>query len=59
MGNVLDTPCGIEDSSISDSDWLNVQNSTFFNESYLSDMYDQLPLFEGTEIAKKVMNFYL
>jgi hypothetical protein len=52
MGNVLESTA--ECNSAEDFEWLNIQNSAIFNESYLSEVYETLPLFEGTDLIKLV-----
>jgi hypothetical protein len=52
MGNVLETESNDEDIK-----WLNLPNSTVFNDTYVGSVYENLPKFSGTEIpsSKKVI----
>jgi hypothetical protein len=45
---------GLADSSYAIQDdlkWLSVENSAIFHDSYVSELFDQLPAFLGTELA--------
>ena len=60
MGNVIDS--GVGDGQSDDVKWMNTPNSTIFNDSYISSIYENLPKFDGTEIPevdKVVMLFNL
>ena len=56
MGNVLDAPKTSNDSYSDDLKWLSVQNDAIFNDSYIAEIYDSLPHFEGT-ILNEVIYF--
>ena len=46
MGNVLEIGSNDEDLK-----WLNLPNSTVFNDAYITSVYENLPKFNGTDIA--------
>lgn len=55
MGNVLtceDTTKALNDYQ-EDLKWLSVQNDAIFNDSYLAEVFDNLPEFEGTLLPKE------
>jgi hypothetical protein len=52
MGNVLDVAKGAGDTYTEDLKWLGIQNSAIFNDAYVSEIYQSLPVFEGTEIVE-------
>jgi len=58
MGNVLDIPKSGDNIS-PDTEWLNLQNSAIFNDAYVAGIYDELPIFEGTEIDKVKMVLFI
>jgi len=51
MGNVLDSTKYNAPPS-DDSDWLNVHNSSIFNDVYVGGICDELAKFEEIEIEK-------
>ena len=57
MGNVLETP-KLGDVHHEDSIWLNIHNTAIFNDSFVANVYKNLPKFEGTEIHKVNKLFY-
>ena len=54
MGNVLDVAKGAGDTYTEDLKWLGIQNSAIFNDAYVSEIYQSLPAFEGTEIVEVI-----
>jgi hypothetical protein len=55
MGNVLtcdDTTKALNDYQ-EDLKWLSVQNDAIFNDSYLAEVFDNLPEFEGTKLPEE------
>jgi hypothetical protein len=55
MGNVLtcdDTTKALNDYQ-EDLKWLSVQNDAIFNDSYLAEVYENLPEFEGTKVSQE------
>ena len=39
-----------------DLEWLNIQNSAIFNDSYVASVYEKLPAFEGTALSNVLDN---
>ena len=53
MGNVLETG-GPQSDATDEEDlvYLCVQNSSIFNDGYLSEVYESLPEFDGTDLPE-------
>jgi len=54
MGNVLDGPKSSGDIHTEDLKWLSVQNDAIFNDAYVAEVFENLPIFEGTQLPEEV-----
>ena len=57
MGNVLEHPKSAGDTLLDDLKWLDVKNSSLFNDSYVAEVFDSLPEFSGTELPVRNQHF--
>lgn len=54
MGNTLD-----KGNPRDDNIWLGLSHKSIFNDSFVSEQYNKLPAFEGTEVLSSINELYL
>jgi hypothetical protein len=59
MGNSASSKESSKKEGLDDFSCLEIQNSAIFNDTYVAEIFEQLPEFEGTELEEVIKNLIL